>query len=136
MKSRFLLISIVLLIAGSFTIECFAQEKIKALMEQIEKTDDKDVLEADIVRKNNPTLRTRSFTMLIKLRFSLELEKKLIETFKQDSEKAKQVVEQKKDGKVLHFLYKFDNSTYSFTISNDTISIQANESVPLIRFRK
>jgi hypothetical protein len=122
--------------AGSFSMESFAQEKIKALMQQIEKTDDKDVLEADIVRKNNPTLRTKSFTMLIKLRYSPELEKKLIDTFQQDSEKANQVIEQKKDGKVLHFLYKFSNSTYSFMISGDTIiSIQAQESTPLIRFR-
>jgi hypothetical protein len=124
-----------LLIAGSFPMESFAQENIKALMKQIEKTDDKDVLEADIVRKNNPTLRTKSFTMLIKLRFSPELENKLIDTFHQDSDKANQVIEQKKDGKVLHFLYKFNKSTYSFTISSDTISIQAQESTPLIRFR-
>jgi predicted HicB family RNase H-like nuclease len=125
----------VLFFAGSFSMESFAQDKIKALMQQIEKMDDKDILEADIVRKNNPTLRTKSYTMLIKLRFSPELEKQLVDTFQQDSEKANQVIEQKKDGKVLHFLYKFDHSTYSFTISSDTISIQAQESTPLIRFR-
>jgi len=135
MRTRNLLISIVFLIAGSLTTEFLAQDKIKALMSQIEKMDDKDILEADIVRKNNPILRTKSYAMLIKLRFSPEIEKLLIDTFKEDSEKAKQVIEQKKDGKVLHFLYRFDNSTYSFTISNDTISVQASESIPLIRFR-
>jgi len=135
MKKKNLILSFVLLIAGSFSMEIFAQENIKALMQQIEKTDDKEILEADIVRKNNPTLRTKSFTMLIKLRYSPELEKKLIDTFQQDSEKANQVVEQKKDGKVLQYLYRFDTSTYSFAISNDTISIQARESTPLIRFR-
>jgi hypothetical protein len=124
-----------LLIAGSFSMKTFAQEKIKALMQQIEKTADKDILEADIVRKNNPTLRTKSYTMLIKLRFSPELEEKLIDTFQQDSENANQVIEQKKDGKVLHYLYKFNNATYSFTISSDTISIQTQENTPLIRFR-
>jgi hypothetical protein len=131
---RSFLISLVVL-AGSFSTKCFAQEKIKALMQQIEKTDEKEILEADIVRKSNPVLRTNSFIMLIKLRYSPELEKKLVDTFQQDSKKASQVVEQKKDGKVLHYLYRFDNSTYSFTISNDTISIQAKESTPLIRFR-
>jgi len=135
MKTRFFLVSIVLLMASCFSMESFAQENIKALMQQIEKTNDKDVLEADIVRKNNPSLKTKSYTMLIKLRFSPELEKKLIDTFQQDSDKANQVIEQKKDGKVLHYLYKFNNATYSFTISSDTISIQARESTPLIRFR-
>ena len=136
MKTRNLIIPLALIIACSLSTKCFSQEKIKTLMQQIEKMDDKDILEADIVRKSNPTLRTQSYTMLIKLRFSPELEKKLIDTFHQDSEKAKQVLEQKKDGKVSHFFYRFDNSTYySFTVNNDTISIQANESVPLIRFR-
>ena len=135
MKKRILVVVIALLITGSFSMEFFAQDKIKALMQKIEKMDDKDIFEADIVRKNNPTLRTKNFTMLIKLRFSPELEKLLIDAFHQDVEKANQVVEQKKDGKVLHFLYRFDTSSYSFTISNDTISIQARESTPLIRFR-
>ena len=135
MKTRYLIIVFVVLAAGSFSTKVFAQDHIKALMQQIEKMDDKDVLEADIVRKSNPTLRTRSYTMLTKLKFSPELEKKLIDTFHQDSEKAKQVVEQKKDGKVLHFLYRFDNASYSFTIDNDTISVQASENIPLIRFR-
>jgi len=135
MKTRNLIIYLVLLTAGSFSIDLFAQENIKALMQQIEKTDDKDIIEADIVRKNNSALRTRSYTMLIKLRYSPELEKKLVDTFQQDNDKANQVIEQKKDGKVLHYLYKFNNATYSFTISNETISIQAQESTPLIRFR-
>ena len=135
MKTRILMISLGLFIMGSFSTWMVAQEKIKILMQQIEKMGEKEILEADVVRKNNPTLRTKSFTMLIKLRYSPELEKKLIDTFRQDSEKANQVVEQKKDGKVLHYLYRFDTSTYSFTISNDTISVQARESTPLIRFR-
>ena len=135
MKTRNLIISLVFLVAGSFSTGMVAQENIKALMQQIEKMNDKEILEADIVRKNNPALRTKSFTMLIKLRYSPELEKKLTDTFKQDSEKANQVVEQKKDGKVLHYLYKFNNAMYSFTIGSDTISIQAQESTPLIRLR-
>ena len=135
MKTRNLIISLVVLVAGSFSTGMVAQENIRTLIQQIEKMDDKEILEADIVRKNNPALRTKSFTMLIKLRYSPELEKRLTDAFKQDSEKASQVIEQKKDGKVLHYLYKFTNATYSFTISSDTISIQAQESTPLIRLR-
>jgi hypothetical protein len=135
MKTRIILISLVLLLTGGFSTELFAQDNIKALMQQIEKMDDKEILEADIVRKNNPTLRTKSFTMLAKLKYSPELEKKLIDTFQKDSEKANQVIEQKKEGKVQQYLYRFDNATYSFTINNDTISIQAKESIPLIRLR-
>jgi hypothetical protein len=135
MKTRKLIIPLLLLTAGSFSTEFFAQERIKALMKQIEKMDDREILEADIVRRNNPALRTKSYTMLIKLRYSPELEKNLIDAFRQDGDEARQVVEQKKDGKVSHFLYRFDNSTYSFTVSGDTISIQARESTPHIRFR-
>jgi len=135
MNKRNAIITFVLLVAISFSMEFFAQEKIKALMQQIEKMDNKDIFEADIVHKNNTALRTKSYTMLIKLRFSPELEKKFTDTFRQDSEKAKQVVEQKKEGKVIHFLYRFDSSTYSFTINNDTISVHASENTPLIRFR-
>ena len=61
------------------------------------------------------------------LRYTPELEKELVATFRKDQDNAVREVEQKKDGKVTHMLYQFDDSEYSFTIKNDTISIQATE---------
>jgi len=61
------------------------------------------------------------------LKYTPELEKELVTAFRKDQENATREVEQKKDGKVTHMLYQFDDSEYSFTIKNDTISIQATE---------
>jgi len=134
MITRYLMIAIVLLSAGFFTTEVHAQENIKAMIKKCESMD--EVIEADIVRYNDPRIKKLSrSTILIKMLATPALEQQLEEAFRKDSAKATQAVEQKKDGKVSHMLYRFDSSTYSYTISNDTISIQARESNPLIRFR-
>lgn len=132
MKTRYLIIVIVLL-AGNCSIKSYAQDNIK---EMIKKCENMDVIEADIVRYRNPKIKSMNrSTIFIKMLTSTELEKQLEEAFKQDSNKAIQVVEQKKDDRVSHMLYRFGTSTYSYTISNDTISIHAQENYPISRFR-
>jgi len=134
MKKRHLLIAIALLSIGFCTTEVHAQENIKAMIKKCEGMD--EVIEADIVRYNDPRIKKLSrSTILIKMIASPELEQQLEEAFRKDSPKATHAVEQKKEGKISHMLYRFDSSTYSFTVSNDTISIQARESNPIIRFR-
>jgi len=134
MITRHLLIAIVILSAGIFTMKVHAQDNIKAMIKQCEGME--EVIEADIVRYNDPRIKKLSrSTILIKMITSPALEQQLEEAFRKDSAKATQAVEQKKDGKISHMLYRFDASTYSFTISNDTLSIQARESNPIIRFR-
>ena len=69
----------------------------------------------------------------ITLKYTPSLEKELIDAFRKDQEKAIHEVEQRKEGKVSHMLYRFDDSEYSFTIKNDTINIRATEgSQPLL----
>jgi len=63
----------------------------------------------------------------ITLKYTSELEKELVAAFRKDQEVAIREVEQKKDGKVTHMLYQFEDSEYSFTIKNDTINIRATE---------
>jgi len=134
MKKRHLLIAIILLSAEICTMKVQAQENIKAMIKKCESME--EVIEADIVRYNDPRIKKLSrSTILIKLITSPALEQQLEEAFRKDSAKATHAVEQKKDGKVSQMLYRFDASTYSYTISNDTISIQARESNPIIRFR-
>ena len=134
MKKRHLLIAIVLLSMGFCTTEVHAQENIKAMIKKCEGMD--EVIEADIVRYNDPRIRKLSrSTTLIKMIASPELEQQLEEAFRKDYAKATQAVEQKKEGKISHMLYRFGLSTYSFTVSNDTISIQTRENIPIIRFR-
>jgi len=134
MKKKNLLIALVILSAGFLTMKAQAQENIKAMLKKCEGME--EVIEADIVRYNDPRIKKLSrSTILIKMITSPALEQQLEEAFRKDSAKATQAVEQKKDGKISHMLYRFDASTYSYTISNDTISIQARESNPIIRFR-
>ena len=61
------------------------------------------------------------------LKYTPGLEKELVEAFRKDQEKAIYEVEQKKEGRISHMLYRFDGSEYSFTIKNDTITINERE---------
>ena len=133
MKKRYCKITVALLLAVLLPTGIYAQENIQAVIKKCEKM---EVIEANIVRYQDPRLKgvSRS-TVLIKMITSPELEKLLEEAFHKDSEKATQAVEQKKDGKISHIYYKFDYANYSYTISNDTINIQANERKPLVRIR-
>jgi hypothetical protein len=133
MKKRYFKVKVALFLAVIMPTGMYAQENIKAAIKKCEKM---EVIEADIVRYKEPGLKGLSrTTVLIKMMTSPELEKMLEEAFHQDSEKATQAVEQKKEGRISHMYYKFDYANYSYTISNDTVNIQANERTPLIRIR-
>ena len=87
----------------------------------------------------NPVTSTRTLSaqsprsiVNLTLRYTHELEKELVAAFRKDQDNATSEIEQKRDGKVTHMLYQFDDSEYSFTIKNDTISIQATEGNPVI----
>ena len=87
----------------------------------------------------NPFTNTRTLSaqaprsiVNLTLKYTPELEKELVAAFRKDQDNAIREVEQKKEGKVTHMLYQFDDSEYSFTIKNDTISIQATEGNPVM----
>ena len=144
MKPRNLLIAVVLFMAGSLSSESFAQENIKAL---IKKCENMDVIDANIVRNKSAGYTTSSSQTTastsprisrglttsprtivnITLKYTPSLEKELVAAFRKDQEKSIHEVEQRKEGKVTHMLYRFDDSEYSFTIKNDTINICATE---------
>ena len=139
MKLRIFLIAVVLFTAGSFTMEALGQENIKAM---IKKCETMDVIDANIVRhypSNAQTSSNRQATasssfinsprsiINITLKYTPELEREIVVAFRKDQEKVTREVEQRKEGKVTHMLYRFEDSEYSFTIKNDTISIRATE---------
>ena len=139
MKTGNLVIAIVFLLAGSVTMKSLAQENIKAL---IKKFENMDVIDANIVRNKHSNRNTISYSnsrpniqsirspqsiINYTIKYTPELEKELVAAFRKDQEKAIREVEQRKEGKVTHMLYQFDDSEYSFTVKNDTISIQATE---------
>ena len=121
MKKRNVLIVTVLLLAVNLTTELYAQENIRAIIRQRENS---DVIETEIIHNNFPIIKKiNQSTFLIKLEASPTLEQQLEEAFRQDSEQAIHVVEQKRDGKVSYMFCRFESSTYSYTNSNNTISI-------------
>jgi len=147
MKARNLMITAVLVLAGSVTMESMAQENIKAL---IMKCENRDVIDMDIVRNKQPmrqnipqsnidslrsqfaiiqqSMQSSPLTIInIKMKYTPALEKELVDAFRKDKEQATREVEQRREGKVTHMLYQFDDSEYSFTIKNDTVTIRATE---------
>jgi len=154
MKSRNLVMAVLLLTASSLVTGALAQENIQAL---IKKCETMDVIDANIVRNKatTPTFETRttgisgnnirtsvrlrqsSFAprsvINMTLKYSPSLEKEIVAAFRKDQDKAIHEVEQRKNGKVSHILYRFEDSEYSFTIKNDTITINATEGGALNR---
>ena len=148
MKTRILVMATAILLAGNVVIEALAQENIKALIKKIETM---DVIDANIVRNkdtiavgnvssvriSNPVNRrpmtnidysqTPRSIVNITIKYTPALEKELVAAFRTDQDKAINEVEQRKEGKITHLLYKFEDSEYSFAIRNDMISIQATE---------
>jgi len=148
MKTRILVMATAILLAGNVVIEALAQENIKALIKKIETM---DVIDANIVRNkdtiavgnvistriSNPVNRrpmtnidysqTPRSIVNITIKYTPALEKELVAAFRKDQDKAINEVEQRKEGKTTHILYKFEDSEYSFTVKDDIISIQATE---------
>ena len=135
MKNRNLLVAIVILLAGNLITGVYAQENIRAMLKKHENSGE---TATDIVRKNYPIIKkiNRSTTG-VKLMSSPDLEQQFEEAFRMDSENAIHAIEQKKDGKTYMF-YRFNNSTYSYTKSNDVIniieSIETNHRIGLYTF--
>ena len=150
MKTRNLMVA-VLLTAGSFTMSSFAQENIKAL---IQKCENMDNVELNIVRNKGTSQGTQASSLMssmlldskeigfisffrpgmvvrsittVTLKSTPAFEKELVAAFHKDREKAIQEIEQKKDGKITHMHYQFENGDYSFTVKNDTLRINAVE---------
>ena len=120
MKKRNLLIATILLLAGNIALKSFAQENIRAMIKNHENM---GLVETDIVRKNYPVIKKfNRTTTIIKFMSTPDLEQQFEEAFRLDSENAIHAVEQKKDDKKYMF-YRFENSTYSYTKSNDIINI-------------
>jgi hypothetical protein len=119
------MIIMLLLATASVSTTIFAQDNIKAMLKKCESM---EVIEASIIRNNKSLIKKpiRS-TVTIKLHYTPELVAELVEAFYKDRELANSEIEQKKDGQMVSMLYKFDNSTYSFTVKDDTVNIQGVE---------
>ena len=151
MKTRILVMATAILLAGNVVNVAIAQDNIKALIKKIETM---DVIDANIVRNKDTTSNTNStYTTTekstdkstsvtisrnvpiqtprsiinITIKYTPALEKELVAAFRKDQDKAINEVEQRKEGKTTHILYKFEDSEYSFTVKDDIISIQATE---------
>ena len=121
MKKTILLTVILLLPAGFFAEAARAQENIRAMMKKCENL---AVVEKDITRSKYPLIKTfNRTTTVITVMYDPLLEKELEEAFRRDSEHALQTEEQIRDSRVSSIRCRFESSTYSYSISNSSISI-------------
>ena len=121
MKKTILLTVILLLPAGFFAEAARAQENIRAMMKKCENL---AVVEKDITRSKYPLIKTfNRTTTVITVMYEPLLEKELEEAFLRDSEHALQTEEQIRDSRVSSIRCRFESSTYSYSISNSSISI-------------
>jgi len=137
MKTKNVVIIVVVWMTCGLTMGSLGQENIKMVIKKCEKSG--DLVDAEIIRNkeresnvktSNPErLKKPSSIVNLTLRNSPSLEKELVDAFRKDQAKAISEVEQVKEGKILHMLYQFEDSQYSFRIEGNAIKIQATEGV-------
>lgn len=117
MKTNRLMVVLVLLITGCFSMDLAAQETLKALVKKCETMKDVNV---NIVR--NKDKNTRKVTQVItSISFSDNdrLVKEILAAFQKDKNQADQEIENRTNGKVNNLFYRFGSTSYSFSEGED-----------------
>jgi hypothetical protein len=128
MKTKHVIVTAILLIAGGFSMQATAQEALNALVRKCETLDSVDT---NIVRSRDKETKqlNRSITDLT-IRNNEALVNEFTAAFKKEEENATQAIENKQGGKTVSFFYRFDNVDFSFSIQdkgNATVSVIENK---------
>ncbi|MDR0699127.1 MAG: DUF5024 domain-containing protein [Tannerella sp.] len=124
MKTRIKLLFGLIWLLGFFSIEASAQEAVKAL---IKKCESMDMVDINIIRtRDRDTKEVRSVTT-VRIESNPVLVKEFQDAFQKaydtDFSKSKDVADKevinKRGGKIVNLLYKYDNVTYSFSVMDD-----------------
>lgn len=113
MKTNWLIVVLILFIAGCFSTDLSAQETLKALVKKCENMENVDL---SIVR--NKDEKTRKVTQVItgiSFNNNEALVKEILDAFNKDKAMADQEIESKKGGKVSSLFYRFGSTSYSFS---------------------
>ncbi|MDR1098234.1 MAG: DUF5024 domain-containing protein [Tannerella sp.] len=112
MKTNRLIITAVLIIAGSFFMNLSAQEALKTVMEKIENMAGvKQIGFAKSVQK----YKQKTIITSISFPVNEELEKEILAAFEKDKDQADRRVENKDGRKIIDLRYSFGKISYSYS---------------------
>ncbi|MDR2919154.1 MAG: DUF5024 domain-containing protein [Tannerella sp.] len=113
MKTSQLIVVLVLLVAGCFSMDLSAQETLKALVKKCENMENVNV---NIVRNKDKTTRKVS-KVITSISFSNNevLVKEILAAFNKDKDMADQEIENRSNGRVNNLFYRFGSVSYSFS---------------------
>lgn len=131
MKTRNLILTAVLLIAGSWAGDLLAQTNLNALMKKCES---KDKVNVEVIYDKDRKTK-KPVKEVVTITFSTKDNPKLLDefanAFQKDKEAAYKVIESKQNGKVLPSFYRFSTGTsdisYSLDDLNDKPGFKGNE---------
>ena len=134
MKTKNVLIAVIFLLPGIFSMESKAQENIKAVMKKIESMESVNV---NVVRSRDKEGNVTRELVSISFKASTHsgLEQEIIDAFKKDRELASREIENRTGSKITSMRYTFGafDYSYSYDIPKDEISFFVNEIPPVLR---
>jgi len=129
MKTKNLFIIILLLIVGGISMEISAQANLEAVVKKCESLESVNMT---IVKNRNPNTKKMSNVITsISIKSDPALVNEFLEAFKKDEPNATQVIDSKKNGKIIPEYYSFGEISYSFSMKEN-----GNASVSIIDNRK
>lgn len=121
MKTKSILTLLLIVTACCFSSNVWAQEKLNALMKRCESMDNVDI---SVVQQRNPT--TRKISQIIttaKFSNNKALVDEFLSAFESDKNDAIQIIDKKKDGRMVPSYYQFNvgskSVAYTITVKND-----------------
>ena len=117
MKTKSLIVTVIFLVAGNFSMDLFAQESLKALVQKCENMENVNI---NVVRKRNTETRKleRQITT-VSFGDNQALVNEFIAAFDKEKEKADQEIENRSGGKITNIFYRFGDVSYSFSQGDD-----------------
>lgn len=116
MKTKHVFLVVLMLLAGSFSVNMMAQDNLRALVKKCETLDEVDM---NIVRQRNNNLKMTQVITSLTIKNNPALVKEFLEAFKKDEPSATQAIENKKNGKLQPSYYQFNGVSFSFSQSDE-----------------
>jgi len=121
MKTK-LLLTIIVLLAGSLFFSASAQDNINTLIEKCKKMDNIDVNVSKV--KTSTDGKSTSFeTTTISIKSNKSLTDEFLAAFKRDSEKADSTTENETNGEINLLMCTFGSNIYTYSSKKDGVTI-------------
>ena len=117
MKTKSLIVAAIFLVVGSFSMDMFAQDALKALVQKCENMENVNV---NVVRsRNKETRKLERLVTSISFSDNQALVNEFIAAFNKDKDMADQEIENRSGGKITNVFYIFGDRSYSFSQDDD-----------------